>query len=223
MTVHALPVRRTRRTEPVALFTPAGVDAALATARHEVLVVNTLRSAQDATNAVLRGTDRTNLRRGVRYRVLLPDRVRGLPLLTARLTGAMFTGAQIRTVPEVSLDATVIDRTLAVLPHGDSSSAGVAVLRLPGAVGAITDLYERIWASSVALLPSDVPADADLSAREQDLLALLTAGWTDESAAAKLGLSVRTIRRTMSDIMHRLGARSRFQAGVKAVDRGWIS
>jgi DNA-binding CsgD family transcriptional regulator len=223
MTIHTLPVRPAPRTDPVALFTPAGVDAALATARHEVLVVNTLGSGLDAANPVLRGTDHTNLRRGVRYRVLLPDRVRGFPTLTGRLTGPMFTGAQIRTVPDVSLDATVIDASLAVLPHRDSRSAGVALLRLPGAVGAITDLFERMWASSVALLPSDVPENTDLSAREQDLLTLLTAGWTDESAAAKLGLSVRTVRRTMSDIMHRLGARSRFQAGVKAVDRGWIS
>lgn len=223
MTVHALPLRPVRRGDPVTLFTPAGVDAALATARLEVLVVNTLRSGHDAANAVLRGVDHTNLRRGVRYRVLLPDRVRGCPTLTARLTGPRFAGAQIRTVPDVSLDATVIDGLLAVLPHREARSAGAALLRLPGAVGAITDLFELIWASSVALLPSDVPENTDLSAREQDLLALLTAGWTDESAAARLGLSVRTIRRTMADIMHRLGARSRFQAGIKAVDRGWIS
>jgi len=218
MTVHAFQTRAARHTAPVALATAAGVDAVLATARREVLVVNTLHCDLDAANAVLRGADRANLRRGVRYRVLLPDRVRGCPTLTARLCAPMYAGANIRTVPEVTLDATVVDGALAVLPNRD----GVALLRLPGAVGAIADLFERIWSTSVALLPADVPQETELSARERELLALLTAGWTDESAAARLGLSVRTIRRTMSDIMHRLGARSRFQAGVKAVDRGWV-
>ncbi|GIJ48435.1 hypothetical protein Val02_53210 [Virgisporangium aliadipatigenens] len=218
MTVQAL---RTRTA--VSLNPPAGIDVALRGARHEVLVVNTLRCELDTANAVLRAVDQANLARGVRYRVLLPDRVRAYPTLTARLTGPRFAAANIRTVPDVTLDATVIDGALAVLPHRHSGPAGVALLRLPGAVGAIVDLFERIWSTSVALLPDDVPPDGDLSTREQELLALLTAGWTDESAAARLGLSVRTVRRTMSDIMHRLGARSRFQAGVKAADRGWIS
>jgi DNA-binding NarL/FixJ family response regulator len=126
-------------------------------------------------------------------------------------------------VPEISLNARVLDNELALLPDEpeDDRPAGVALLRLPGVVRAITELFERIWPSSVPLLASDVEPDGDLSAREQDLLALLAAGWTDETAAARLGVSVRTVRRTMSDIMRRLGARSRFQAGVKAADRGW--
>ncbi len=62
----------------------------------------------------------------------------------------------------------------------------------------------------------------ELSARERQLLTLLTAGYTDESAAVRLGISVRTVRRLVSGIMNRLGARSRFQAGVKAADRGWL-
>ncbi|MEU4519312.1 helix-turn-helix transcriptional regulator [Amycolatopsis sp. NPDC024027] len=62
----------------------------------------------------------------------------------------------------------------------------------------------------------------ELSDRERQLLTLLTAGYTDESAAVRLGISVRTVRRLVSGIMNRLGARSRFQAGVKAADRGWL-
>ncbi len=63
----------------------------------------------------------------------------------------------------------------------------------------------------------DRPSD-----RERQLLTLLTAGYTDESAATRLGISARTVRRMVSGIMSRLGARSRFQAGVKAADRGWL-
>lgn len=56
--------------------------------------------------------------------------------------------------------------------------------------------------------------------RERQLLTVLTAGYTDDSAAVRLGILVRTVRRVVSGIMGRLGARSRFQAGVKAADRG---
>jgi len=45
---------------------------------------------------------------------------------------------------------------------------------------------------------------------------------TDEAAARRLGVSLRTVRRWASHLADRLGARSRFQAGVRARERGWI-
>lgn len=64
-----------------------------------------------------------------------------------------------------------------------------------------------------------VPA---LSERERELLVLLSAGCGDDSMAVQLGISVRTVRRRISAIMTRLGARSRFQAGAKAAHEGWL-
>ncbi|MFF7634637.1 hypothetical protein ACFZB9_15980 [Kitasatospora sp. NPDC008050] len=40
--------------------------------------------------------------------------------------------------------------------------------------------------------------------------------------AERAGLSVRSCRRHIAELMDRLGARSRFQAGVIAVQRGLI-
>jgi DNA-binding NarL/FixJ family response regulator len=40
--------------------------------------------------------------------------------------------------------------------------------------------------------------------------------------ARKLGISERTVRRLVSDLTERLGATSRFQAGVCAVRLGWL-
>ncbi|MEU4221706.1 helix-turn-helix transcriptional regulator [Actinoplanes sp. NPDC026623] len=59
-----------------------------------------------------------------------------------------------------------------------------------------------------------------LDEREAMLLALLADGLTDESVAIRLGISERTVRRTMASIMLRLGARSRFQAGLIAARLG---
>jgi DNA-binding NarL/FixJ family response regulator len=71
-------------------------------------------------------------------------------------------------------------------------------------------------------LPADLPEAAELCPRELKLLSLLFSGTTDKAAAATLDVSVRTVRRMVRDLMNRLGARSRFQAGAKAAERGWL-
>ncbi|WP_433269076.1 helix-turn-helix transcriptional regulator [Actinosynnema sp. CS-041913] len=194
----------------------AGVDALLASAAREVLVL--CSGGGVGPIGAFSRIDRANLRRGVRYRVLFPDSAR----LSGRLTGLSLAGAEVRTETEVPMDAVVVDGTTALLP---AVRDGVALFRLPSVVAATTALFERIWPAAVPLTPAE-PSDDEhaspLSRRERDLLALLCSGSTDESAAARLGISVRTVRRTVADIMNRLGARSRFQAGVKAADRGWL-
>ncbi|WP_238430957.1 LuxR C-terminal-related transcriptional regulator [Frankia nepalensis] len=64
--------------------------------------------------------------------------------------------------------------------------------------------------------------DAPPSPSELLLLRLLADGAKDEAAARSLGVSVRTVRRMVADLMRRLDARSRFQAGILAKHRGWL-
>jgi DNA-binding CsgD family transcriptional regulator len=60
-------------------------------------------------------------------------------------------------------------------------------------------------ASGISLLP-----------REWEVLQILAQGCTDEAVARNLGISLRTVRRITADLMDRLGASSRFQAGLRA-------
>ncbi|MFI6169094.1 response regulator transcription factor [Nocardia sp. NPDC051052] len=60
------------------------------------------------------------------------------------------------------------------------------------------------------------------SARELVLIQLLCEGHTDEAAARRMNLSVRTVRRMTQQLMGHLGARSRFEAGVLAARMGLI-
>ncbi|MGW3151455.1 hypothetical protein ACWDG1_43960 [Streptomyces sp. NPDC001177] len=55
------------------------------------------------------------------------------------------------------------------------------------------------------------------------MLICLTSGHTDEAAAQSPGLSVRTYRRHVAELMQELGAVSRFQAGVQAVELGLLT
>ncbi|MFD9889403.1 LuxR C-terminal-related transcriptional regulator [Amycolatopsis sp. NPDC059027] len=199
----------------------AGWDGLVASAVSEVLIMSA--DANSGPIGEFRRIAHANLRAGVRCRALFPDSAR----LSSTLSGLSLAGAQVRTDAEVPMEALVIDRRSVVLPvdrTGSGNQTGVAVFRLPGVVTATAGLFERIWQAAVPLAPTELP-DPDeqmLTDRERDLLALLCSGSTDESAAAQLGISVRTVGRMVADIMNRLGARSRFQAGAKAVDRGWL-
>lgn len=197
----------------------ANIEQVIASAKHEVLIISS--GANTGPVGAFRRAHRENVDRGVRYRVVFPDAER----LSGKVTSLALAGALVRTDTNVPMEVVVIDGSIALLPV-DPAGDGVAVLRLPSAVSATVELFERIWSAAVALNPveldEDEPEHGGLTPRERDLLALLWAGYTDGSAGAKLGISVRTVRRTVADIMNRLGARSRFQAGAKAVDRGWL-
>ncbi|MCP2323144.1 DNA-binding CsgD family transcriptional regulator [Hamadaea flava] len=191
---------------------PGGIEAILASAVSEVLVMST----GSAPIGQYRAVDRENLARGVRYRVLFPDSMR----LTTKLSRMALAGAAVRTNVEIPVEAIVIDGTTALLPNHPT---GVAAFRLPGVVTATLELFGWIWSSAVPLTPvEEAGDDGPLTWRERDLMTLLYTGHTDESAAMKLGISVRTVRRMVADIMNRLGARSRFQAGAKAAGQGWL-
>lgn len=61
-----------------------------------------------------------------------------------------------------------------------------------------------------------------LTAQQVAAVRLLSEGHTDDAIAKRLGVSSRTARRIANELMERLGARSRFEAGVRAVQEGWL-
>ena len=191
-----------------------GIAALLAEAQDEVIAMSTLTPAGPAFGP-------RDVRPGLRYRAIYPDTARTAPTLCRHLGALSVAGVAVRTLPQIPMNALIIDGSVAVLP-ADSRNGSVAVLRLHSVVTTATELFERIWPDAVPLADNDIPVDTDLSLREREMLRLLALGATDEVAAAQLGISVRTVRRMVAQIMHRLGARSRFQAGVKAADRGWL-
>ncbi|MFK4084086.1 LuxR C-terminal-related transcriptional regulator [Kribbella sp. NPDC020789] len=186
----------------------------LAAARDEVIALSNLTPAGPAFGP-------RDIKHGVRYRAIYPDTARTAPNQCRHLGAMSMAGAAVRTMPLVPMNALVIDGQIAVLP-ADAANGSVAVLRLSSVVITVGELFERVWPDAVPLAADDLPDDTDLSLREREMLRLLGLGATDEAAAAQLGISVRTVRRMVAQIMHRLGARSRFQAGVKAADRGWL-
>jgi DNA-binding CsgD family transcriptional regulator len=210
---HQLPAPA-RRVPPVP---GTAADALLATAKSEVLVASAGPTPSASPFRVARRVDQENLRRGVRYRILVPESARTERTLGPRLKRLALAGAAVRTLPEIATDTLIIDRTTAVY-HADRPGAGIAPFRHSGVVTAAVEVFERLWHLGAPLLSET----GELPARERDLLSLLAAGRTDAAAAEELGVSVRTVRRLVSGMMDRLGARSRFMAGVKAAHHGWL-
>ncbi|TMR25611.1 hypothetical protein ETD86_00320 [Nonomuraea turkmeniaca] len=131
-------------------------------------------------------------------------------------------GGSVRTVPVLPTWMLAIDRRCVVVPLDPEQPAdGVAVHEGRGVVAAMCALFDQIWhtAEPTGVRSTD---NGDLSAQERSLLRLMLRVDTDEQAARSMGVSTRTIGRMAAELMCRLGAKNRFQAGAIAVERGWI-
>lgn len=201
------------------------VTALLGEAAHEVLAMSLSSGGYLDPVALPPPATQDAVRRGVTVRSVFFDRVRSDPRLAGYLRELGSGGAFVRTARGLPTSALAIDNRIVLLPVALSmtgSRPGVVLLRLPGVVTATAELFERVWAGAAPVDGefSDGPPD-DRRDREHELLGLLLAGYTDESAAAELKVSDRTVRRMVSGLMKTLDARSRFEAGARAVLHGW--
>ncbi|MFI7446333.1 DNA-binding response regulator [Nonomuraea sp. NPDC049714] len=115
----------------------------------------------------------------------------------------------------------LIDRRVMILA-GQESPTGreYTVTTSQNLVNGVHSLFQAIWDTAAdldAYLRSDVP---DLDADGRLILEALASGRTDASAAKRLGISLRTYRRRVAELMARLDADSRFQAGLRAGELG---
>ncbi|MGA5495199.1 LuxR C-terminal-related transcriptional regulator [Streptomyces cinereoruber] len=170
-----------------------------------------------------RPLDRDLLERGVRMRTVYLESVRNSPHTVAYVNWLAELGGQVRTVPSLPTRMILVDRTTAVIPvSSDDTAAGAVVLTGQGTLTALCALFEHVWVGAQPLGEAAEVGDLGLSPQEQSVIDLLSQGHTDETIAKRLGVSPRTARRLASDLMERLGARSRFEAGVRSVQQGWL-
>ncbi|MFH9297355.1 DNA-binding response regulator [Streptomyces sp. NPDC017520] len=108
------------------------------------------------------------------------------------------------------------------------TSRGALLAHRSGLVSSIVSLCERIWdqAADDPSRAGDGPESGEGAFRPSGierrvLVSMCTVG-KDEAGARELGVSVRTYRRHVADLMQTLGAASRAQAALLARERGWI-
>ena len=134
-------------------------------------------------------------------------------------------GHQVRTHDSLPQPCTILDETTAVIPAGTDSTRGSAyVLHGRGLVAPVQALFDELWAGGRPFVEEDCDGtDKAVSEdRMREVVTLLARGLKDDAIARRLGVSVRTVRRLISATIEDLQADSRFQAGVVAVQRGWV-
>ncbi|NBE92227.1 LuxR family transcriptional regulator [Nonomuraea sp. KC401] len=191
-------------------------------ATEEVLVLDRPPYAQDPGEQNVAELER--LAHGVVVRGIYDASALEIPGKLRLAQESVAAGEQARVSPEVPMKLAVADRRTAILPLStdESSHADSAVIvHSSTLLDALVALFEVLWRSALPLpaRPHDAGETADLP--DPELFTLLAAGLKDEAVARQLGVSLRTVHRRVSEMMERLGARTRFQAGLLAARRGW--
>ncbi|WP_371480263.1 response regulator transcription factor [Kitasatospora sp. NBC_00315] len=201
----------------------AALDRASDSCREEVLTSQPGGGSRvpEAMEEAL-GRDHALLARGVRMRTLYHHTARFNGPSQAYVEAATGLGAEYRTAHELFGRLIVFDRELAFLPLSDGSW-GALMVSQDSLVAYLCEIFEQSWALA---RPFAAAAEEGLEqvARELDrtIVRMLAAGLKDEAIARRLGMSLRTARRHIADIMTQLAAESRFQAGVAAARTGLL-
>jgi DNA-binding CsgD family transcriptional regulator/sugar-specific transcriptional regulator TrmB len=166
--------------------------------------------------------DRDMLERGVSIRTLYHHTARFNAPSQAYVAAASALGAQYRTAHELFGRLIVFDRELAFIPSL-GGSWGAVLIREPSTVAYLCEIFDQTWEQATPF--ADAAAEGlERVSREIDetILRLLAGGLKDETIARRLGMSLRTTRRHIAEIMDQLNAESRFQAGVAAAMTGLL-
>ncbi|MGW1024891.1 DNA-binding response regulator [Streptomyces sp. NPDC002577] len=131
-------------------------------------------------------------------------------------------GAQVRiAATALPHETIIIDRRFAILA-GMNSPGGreYTVTTAPSLVGGVYALFEAAWETATDLKTFLRGEQPQLDAESRTVLRALGSGATDETAARELGMSLRTYRRRVAELLDALDAGSRFQAGLRAGELG---
>ncbi|GAA4787905.1 LuxR C-terminal-related transcriptional regulator [Streptomyces sanyensis] len=199
--------------------------------RDELLAMRAVFPGPEVIDASLEG-DMRMLERGVDLTLLVSTRATRQTGVARYLATLLEHGARIRTATTVPLHLNVVDRAVTVMALGPPQPRGGdgedVILHGARLAECFAQVFDHHWSTA---RPYDVPlregaaggsAAEDYTPREREVLALLAAGAKDEAIARRLGCSERTLRRLLTGLVAKLGAQSRFAAGVRAAELGLV-
>ncbi|MER7580836.1 LuxR C-terminal-related transcriptional regulator [Kitasatospora sp. NPDC097691] len=159
--------------------------------------------------------DLTMLRRGVRMRTLYQHTARHHAPTQEYVQRISQVGAEVRTTSELFGRMIAFDREVVFIPHQDNPDAAV-VIRDRSTVAYLCAVFDQWWSQADPYTPARFSRSAAAGEIKEAIVRLLAEGLKDEVIARRLGMSLRTCRKHIAEIMETLGAESRFQAGYRA-------
>jgi DNA-binding NarL/FixJ family response regulator len=129
----------------------------------------------------------------------------------------------IREAPFVPMLTLIVDGTTAMLPlDPDDLAGGALVIEAPGPRMLVQEMFRRVYRGALPVASPRAATDPADQRRQDAVLALLAKGTTDQAIAARLGVTVRTVRRDVADLYEIYGVSSRFQLGAVTARLGLL-
>ncbi|MEU7019949.1 helix-turn-helix transcriptional regulator [Streptomyces sp. NPDC046203] len=198
----------------------SAIDEVTFFARTENLTTNPVGVLTPESIEISRPIDLRILRRGVRMRTLMASACLQDETTLAYLRELVARGAEIRISPHPIERMIICDRAVALTPIDPHNTArGALLTREPGLVSTVVSLFERMWAASQDLPEETLPSLTEI---ERQILRTLYRVDKDETGARQLNMALRTYRKYVARLLTRLDADNRFQAALRARERGWI-
>ncbi|WP_327418614.1 helix-turn-helix domain-containing protein [Streptomyces sp. NBC_01233] len=171
--------------------------------------------------------------RGVQFRAVLDRAVLGEPGIIDDAIDSLRKGVQLRVADRLPMKLVLADADLGLVPLTvtPDGEPGAVLLHRSGLLDALDALFETVWRTAHPLELSGTGGEAEPAVElgatgptelDRRILALLLAGLTDQTAAAQLGLSPRTLHRRLRHLTDMAGVRTRMQLGGYAVRHGWV-
>ncbi len=188
------------------------LSEATANASREVVFMRPETERPAAEREEEQAKDFQLLERGVQLRILyqhtarfdLPTREHAENLLAA--------GAEIRTAGALFSRLTIFDRATAFIPSSDDED-GALVVQEHSLIKFLQSCFEHAWATAKKFDTGRAQIDAISQETKKEIVKMLISGAKDEAIARRLGVSVRTCRKHIGQLMLMFGATSRFQFG----------
>ncbi|MET9293123.1 helix-turn-helix transcriptional regulator [Streptomyces sp. NPDC003077] len=159
------------------------------------------------------------LGQGIRTRLLLQHTARFDSAAREQAEALIGAGAEIRTVAPLFEQLIIFDARTAFIPAADADRDAVAVIRDPTVVTFLHACFGRAWAGAMSYAPRLGELSAISDDLKDEILRMLINGAKDDTIARRLGLSVRTCRKYVAQLMRKYRVATRFQLGY-AVCRG---
>ncbi|MEU1311713.1 hypothetical protein ABZ419_22865 [Streptomyces cinnamoneus] len=147
----------------------------------------------------------------------------GLSSPTVALARTLSPRLEVRVGEGDVQEVLIADGRTALVRMGQGADGDrVVVVEDPAAARALDLLFAGVWGGALQPVCHEWMNERLNSEITRRILEHLRDGSTDGVAAREVQVSLRTYRRRVAEIMRELGANSRFQAGVRAVEMGLL-
>ncbi|MFG2245768.1 LuxR C-terminal-related transcriptional regulator [Spirillospora sp. NPDC048823] len=165
------------------------------------------------------GSAPSSVESGVRRRAIYDARCMREATTRDRLEAIAETGVEVRILPRIRMSLKLADEAVAVLPLTSAEMGGVLLVQSSVIVRALRDYFDLLWEQAVPVCGTGSNSHG-VPESQVKILRLLVQGLPDEAISERMNMSLTTIRRHIRTLREEVGAETRFQLGVVAVQRG---